>query len=268
MVTYICIMDAVFRALSDPHRRHVLDLLRARDGQTLSELETQFPEFTRFGLMKHLKVLEDASLITTRKSGRFKYHYLNPVPLQDIADRWISSFAAPWARGLSQLKWDLEQGNGTMTARPKHVFTTIIRTAPQALWDALLNPEMTQLYFPWRPVRTGGKAGTPYDRLAPDGTAAIAGEILEANPHSRLVITFAARWDDAVRNDTPSRVTYEIEQQGECCKLTVVHDEFEGETQTYRLVGNGWPVTLAGIKTLLETGKPLNYDPMAGGKAA
>jgi uncharacterized protein YndB with AHSA1/START domain/DNA-binding transcriptional ArsR family regulator len=263
-------MDAVFRALSDPHRRHVLDLLRVRDGQTLTELETQFPEFTRFGLMKHLKVLEDASLITTRKSGRFKYHYLNPVPLQDIADRWISSFAAPWARGLSQLKWDLEQGNGTMTAtaKPKHVFTTIIRTAPEALWDALVNPEMTRLYFPWRPVHTGGKAGTPYDRLAPDGTAAIKGEILEANPHTRLVITFAAQWEDAVRNDAPSRVTYEIEEQGECCKLTVVHDEFAGETQTYRLVGNGWPVTLAGIKTLLETGKPLNYDPMARGKAA
>src|SRR5262249_27084037 len=84
----------------------------------------------------------------------------------------------------------------------------------------------------------------------------------------RLVITFAARWDDTVRDDAPSRVTYEIEQQGECCKLTVVHDEFEGETQTYQLVGNGWPVTLAGIKTLLETGKPLNYDPMARGGAA
>ncbi|MGA7322945.1 MAG: SRPBCC domain-containing protein [Rhodomicrobium sp.] len=249
--------------MSDPHRRRVLDLLRQRDGQTLSDLETQFPEFTRFGLMKHLKILEDASLIATRKSGRFKYHYLNPIPLQDIADRWISSFAAPWARGLSQLKWDLEEGNEPMTAKPKHMFTTIIRTAPEALWDALVNPEKTQLYFPYRPVRTGGRAGTPYDRLALDGTAVIKGEVLEANPFTRLVITFAAQWDASVRNDPPSRVTYEIEQQAECCKLTVVHDEFEGETQTYRLVGDGWPATLSGLKTLLETGKPLQYDPMA-----
>jgi uncharacterized protein YndB with AHSA1/START domain/DNA-binding transcriptional ArsR family regulator len=256
-------MDAVFRALSDPHRRRVLDLLRQRDGQTLSDLESGFPEFTRFGLMKHLKVLEDASLIATRKAGRFKYHYLNPVPLQDIADRWISAFAAPWARGLSQLKWNFEEGNATMASKPQHVFTTIIRTVPEALWDALINPEKTQLYFPGRPVRTGARAGTPYDRLAPDGTAVIKGEVLEAVPLKRLVITFAALWDASVQNDAPSRVTYEIEQHGECCRLTVVHDEFEGETQTYRMVGGGWPATLSGLKTLLETGKPLNYNPMA-----
>src|SRR5450755_3945581 len=107
-------MDDVFRAFSDANRRRVLDLLREKDGQTLSDLEARFPGFTRFALMKHLKTLEDASLIATHKVGRFKYHYLNPVPLQEIADRWISSFAAPWARGLSQLKWDLEGSNAAM----------------------------------------------------------------------------------------------------------------------------------------------------------
>jgi uncharacterized protein YndB with AHSA1/START domain/DNA-binding transcriptional ArsR family regulator len=256
-------MDAIFRALSDPHRRRVLDLLRERDGQTLSELEERFPEFTRFGLMKHLKVLEDASLITTRKEGRFKYHYLNPIPLQQIADRWISSFAAPWARGISQLKWELEQGNAKMTAKPKHVFTTIIKTTPQALWDAVVDPAKTQLYFPNRPVRTGGKPGMAFDMLGPDGKVMVERKILEATPYTKLAVSFAAKWDASVESDAPSRVTYEIEQRGECCKLTVVHDEFEGETQTYRMAGDGWPATLSGLKTLLETGQPLNYNSRA-----
>jgi uncharacterized protein YndB with AHSA1/START domain/DNA-binding transcriptional ArsR family regulator len=260
-------MDAVFRALSDPHRRRVLDLLRGRDGQTLSELEAEFPEFTRFGLMKHLKTLEDASLIATRKVGRFKYHYLNPVPLQEIADRWISSFAVPWARSLSQLKWTLEGEHAAMDAKPKYVFTTIIRTTPEALWEALINPEMTQLYFPRCRIETTGKPGSKFDRVAPDGTVVITGELLEAQPLKRLVVTFAAQWDPAVQKDAPSRVTYEIEQQGECCKLTLLHDDFDGETVTYKLVGGGWPVALSGIKTLLETGKPLNYDYMTASRA-
>lgn len=261
-------MDDIFRALADPNRRRVLDLLREHDGQTLSDLETQFPEFTRFGLMKHLKTLEAASLIATHKTGRFKYHYLNPVPLQEIADRWISSFAAPWARGLSELRWHLEKGESSMA--PKHVFTTIIQTTPEALWDALTNPAITQQYFPRLAVRSSLKAGTSFDRVAPDGAVAIKGEVLEANPFNRLVITFAARWDENVQQDAPSRVTYEIEQHGECCKLSVLHDDFAAETTTYKLVGGGWPATLAGIKTLLETGKPLNYDPRAasGAKAA
>jgi uncharacterized protein YndB with AHSA1/START domain/DNA-binding transcriptional ArsR family regulator len=260
-------MDDVFRALSDPQRRRVLDLLRNKDGQTLSELELQFPDITRFGLMKHLKALEDASLIATRKVGRFKYHYLNPMPLQEIADRWISSFAAPWARGMSQLRWELEQGRSPMTAKPKHVFTTIIKTTPQSLWDALINPEQSAHYFPGCIIKTGGKPGTSFDRITPDGTTLIKGELLEATPPTRLVVTFAAQWSPEVQQDAPSRVTYEIEQEGECCRLTVVHDNFDGETETYRLVEGGWPATLSGIKTLLETGKPLNYDPRAVSRA-
>lgn len=260
-------MDDVFRALADRNRRRVLDLLREKDGQTLSDLETQFPEFTRFGLMKHLKTLEAASLIATRKVGRFKYHYLNPVPLQKIADRWISSFAAPWASALSELQWKLERGESPMAAKPKHVFTTIIQTTPEALWDALTNPSKTQLYFPRVSVRSSVQPGTPFDRVAADGSVTIKGEVIEANPFNRLVITFDAQWDDEVRKNAPSRVTYEIEQRGECCKLNVVHDDFDGETATYKQVGGGWPATLAGLKTLLETGKPLNYDPRASSSA-
>ncbi|MDX2264874.1 MAG: SRPBCC domain-containing protein [Hyphomicrobiales bacterium] len=256
-------MDDIFKALSDPQRRHVLDLLREKDGQTLSELELAFPSLTRFGVMKHLKVLEEASLVATRKEGRFKYHYLNPVPLQTIADRWISSFAAPWAQGMSQLKWELEKGYA-MTAKPKHVYTTIIRTTPAALWDALTNPERTPLYYYGSKVNNGGAKGAHFNYHAPDGSGEwITGKVLEMDAPRRLVTSFQGSWSPDMAGDAASRVTFEIEQQGEFCKLTLVHDEFDSETATYHAVGGGWPGILSGLKTLLETGKPLGYNPMA-----
>ena len=100
-------MDAVFRALADPTRRSLLDALFARDGQTLSELEHRLPQ-TRFGVMKHLRVLEDAGLITTRRRGREKLHFLNPVPIRLVHDRWVSKYSEPWVSGLTGLKDELE----------------------------------------------------------------------------------------------------------------------------------------------------------------
>jgi DNA-binding transcriptional ArsR family regulator len=100
-------MDEVFKALADPTRRELLDQLFERDGQTLSSLEERLP-MTRFGVMKHLKVLEEAGLVTTRKRGREKLHFLNPVPIRLIHDRWVSKYAAPWASALTELKHDIE----------------------------------------------------------------------------------------------------------------------------------------------------------------
>jgi DNA-binding transcriptional ArsR family regulator len=100
-------MDAVFRALADPTRRLLLDELYRRDGQTLTELESRV-EMTRFGVMKHLKVLEEAHLVTTRRRGREKLHFLNPVPIRLVHDRWVSKYAEPWAATLSGLKNALE----------------------------------------------------------------------------------------------------------------------------------------------------------------
>ncbi len=101
-------MDDVFKALADPTRRELLDALYERDGQTLSELEQRF-EMTRFGVMKHLKQLEGAGLVVTRRRGREKLHYLNTVPIRLVHDRWVSKYAEPWAAGLSQLKKDIEE---------------------------------------------------------------------------------------------------------------------------------------------------------------
>jgi DNA-binding transcriptional ArsR family regulator len=101
-------MDDVFRALADPTRRSLLDELFRADGQSLSALEQRLP-MTRFGVMKHLKVLEEAGLVVTRKRGREKLHFLNPVPIRLIHDRWVSKYAEPWVSGLSELKESLEE---------------------------------------------------------------------------------------------------------------------------------------------------------------
>src|SRR2546425_5429260 len=101
-------MAAVFRALADPTRRSLLDELFKEDGQTLSALEQRLP-MTRFGVMKHLRQLEEAGLVVTRRRGREKLHFLNPVPIRLVHDRWGSKYAEPWAAALSGLKTRLEQ---------------------------------------------------------------------------------------------------------------------------------------------------------------
>lgn len=112
MVTYdlgVLDDDAVFKALADATRRALLDSLAERDGRTLHELCAVAPEMTRFGVMKHLKVLEEAGLVVTRRRGREKLHFLNPVPIRQVHDRWVSKFSEPWAAGLGELKRNLEK---------------------------------------------------------------------------------------------------------------------------------------------------------------
>jgi DNA-binding transcriptional ArsR family regulator len=101
-------MDAVFKALADATRRSLLDALYEEDGQTLSALERRLP-MTRIGVMKHLRILEDAGLVTTQRRGREKLHFLNPVPIRQAYDRWVSKYAEPWAATLTGLKRELEE---------------------------------------------------------------------------------------------------------------------------------------------------------------
>jgi DNA-binding transcriptional ArsR family regulator len=100
--------DAVFKALADPTRQFLLDLLFARDGRTLTELESELA-MTRFGAMKHLRVLEDAGLVVTRKQGREKLHFLNPVPIRLVNDRWIDKYTERRVSALAELKSELEE---------------------------------------------------------------------------------------------------------------------------------------------------------------
>ncbi|GAC1351459.1 MAG: SRPBCC domain-containing protein [Polyangiales bacterium] len=254
----------MFKALADPSRRLLLDKLFKRDGQTLGALEEHLPAMTRFGVMKHLGVLEDAGLITTRKVGREKLHYLNPVPIRQVFDRWTSKYAKPFTRALVDLKKQLEgenyMNNDTQKAPPKHVYEVFIRTTPQKLWDAITKPEFTKQYFYGSLVKSDWKIGSPVVHADREGKPMIEGKVIEVDAPHRLVTTFASRYREGCQDtaqDRPSRVTWLIEQRGEACKLTLTHDDFDGETDTYKSVGSGWNPVLSGLKTLLETGKAL-----------
>src|SRR6478736_6502011 len=126
-------MAPTFRALADPNRRVLLDRLFERDGQTLGELCEYLPEMTRFGVMKHLGVLEEADLVTTVKVGREKRHYLNPVPIRLVHDRWIGKFAEPVVGALSAFKLQLESPMDTID----HVYAVYIKAPPDRVWRAI-----------------------------------------------------------------------------------------------------------------------------------
>jgi len=245
----VSFMDEVFRALADPTRRSLLDELFAEDGQTLTALEQRLP-MTRFGVMKHLKVLEEARLVVVRRRGREKLHFLNPVPIRLVHDRWVSKYAEPWAAGLAGLKRDLE--DRTM----EKVFEIYIKTTPERLWEAITSSELRRKYNFGVGVETDWSPGSPYKGVHASVPAPlIEGENLEVDPPRRLVQSFTALWSDEVRAAGASRVTWEIEQVEDSCRLLVVHDELP-EGASPELYG-GWPMILSGLKTLLETGEEL-----------
>jgi uncharacterized protein YndB with AHSA1/START domain/DNA-binding transcriptional ArsR family regulator len=242
-------MDAVFKALADPTRRGLLDALFEQDGQTLSALERRLP-ITRFGVMKHLKVLEEAGLVVAKKRGREKLHFLNPVPIRLVHDRWVSKYAEPWAAGLSALKAHIEEDV------MEKVFEIYIKTTPERLWKALTDDEMRQKYTFGVGVTSDWTPGSRYESGHPVAGVAISeGENLEVDPPRRLVQSFTALWSDDVKAEGTSRVTYEIEPVGDSCRLTVTHDQLR-EGANGELYG-GWPMILSGLKTLLETGELL-----------
>ena len=255
-------MDDLFKALADPTRRRILDLLREEDGRTLSAIEAAVPGMTRFGVMKHLKVLEAAHLVSSRKIGRSRFHYLNAAPLQVMADRWIAPFGRPAARAMSDLKTRLE-GNAEMTKessgeKPKLVYELIIRTTPADLWDAMTNPERTPNFYYDARVDADWRVGG-HIRYVAEGNTYIEGEILELEPERKLRTHIKALWEAGLENDPPTRETWTIEPlDGDLVKLTVVHDGFEEKTATYESAAGGWPMILSGLKTYVETGEPLS----------
>ena len=246
-------MNDVFRALADPTRRTLLDALFDRDGQSLRELEARC-DMTRFGVMKHLRVLEEAGLVVTRRRGREKLHFLNAVPIRLLHDRWVSKYAEPWVATLSDLKRGLE--GSTM----EKIFEIYIRTTPERLWKAITDPEMRARYTFGVHVESDWAEGSSYvgvtgpETVAP-GLTISEGENLEIDPPRRLVQSFRALWSDDVKAEGTSRVTWEIEAVGDSCRLTVTHDQLKEGANAE--VWGGWPMILSGLKTLLETGEQL-----------
>jgi uncharacterized protein YndB with AHSA1/START domain/DNA-binding transcriptional ArsR family regulator len=258
--------ESVFRALADPSRRQLLDLLYVRDGRTLGELEAHLP-MTRFGVMKHLRVLEEAGLIATRKVGREKLHYLNPVPIQLIANRWINKYSAARASALADLKAVLEgehKGEHAMTTaastqvRPKLVNQIIIHAPQTRVWEAVTTPEFTSRYYYGCALKSDLTPGSPFTYQMPNGAAIVEGEVVVSDPPNRLVHTYHSLWPP-MNEDAPTKVTWELETMpGGVTRVTVVHEDFAGETPTYQgLQSGGWAWILSNLKTLLETGAPM-----------
>ena len=242
-------MDEVFRALADPTRRSLLDELFREDGQTLRALEERH-QMTRFGVMKHLRQLEEAGLVVARRRGREKLHFLNPVPIRLVHDRWVSKYAEPWAAALSGLK-------STLEADLEKVFEIYIRTTPERLWAAITDGEMRSKYNFGNAVSSDWTPGSHFEMTNPKAPGVLGeGENLEVDPPRRLVQSMVALWSEDVKAEGTSRVTWEIEPIAEdSCRLTVTHDQLR-EGANAELYG-GWPMILSGLKTLLETGEQL-----------
>ncbi len=241
-------MDAVFKALADPTRRSLLDELFREDGQTLNALEERF-SMTRFGVMKHLKQLEEAGLVVTKRRGREKLHFLNPIPIRLVHDRWVSKYAEPWASALSDLKQRLENPM-------EKVFEIYIKTTPQRLWEAITDPEIRAKYNFGAAVHSDWTPGSRMELGSPNAGGLLGeGEILEVDPPRLLVHTMVALWSDDVKSEGSSRVTWQIEPVADSCRLTVTHDQLR-EGANEQLYG-GWPMILSGLKTWLETGELL-----------
>lgn len=241
-------MEEVFRALADPSRRALLDTLRDRDGQALSELEQALPEMTRFGVMKHLRVLAAAGLVTTRRDGRRKLHYLNPVPIRLIHDRWISRFAEPLVGAIAGLKAHLEASVST----PEHLYEVEIATTPERVWKAITDPIDTQQYWYGALSISDWQVGSRWTSESPHGEVYLDGEILEIDPPRRLVHTFHVVHEPEAAAEAASRIEWQITPIGDRCKLTLLHTGRGPATMEY--TSGGWETILGGLKELLETG--------------
>ena len=248
-------MAAVFRALGDPSRRLLLDRLFDRDGRTLGELTAALPEMTRFGVMRHLDVLEMAGLIETRKAGREKHHYLNPVPIRLVADRWIGKFAEPVVGRMAAIKHSLE---GPEMLAPDHVYSVMIRATPDRIWRAITDGVETERYYYGTRVDSDWSIGGRIVYAYPDGSVAADGEVLELEPERRLLMSFHPRWSSEIEAEGPVRMSWEIEPAGDgVSKLTVVTSGArEGGVIQAEFAG-GIVYIVSGLKTYLETGEPL-----------
>ncbi|MCX4918432.1 MULTISPECIES: metalloregulator ArsR/SmtB family transcription factor [unclassified Streptomyces] len=255
--------DAVFKALADPSRRRLLDLLHERSGLTLNELCDGL-DMRRQSVSQHVQLLEAANLVTSFRDGRRKLHFLNPVPIREIQNRWIWKFEDPHLATLDTIKRRAQEhamtspNTGTV---PDYVYTTYIRATAEQVWHALTDPELTSRFWGHAQV-SDWTVGSRVDHLRSDGSGIsdAAGSVLEVDRPRRLSFTFGepARADDPTSE--LSVVTFEIDSHRDIVKLTVTHGRLSS-TDERRAIGEGWPSVLANLKTLLETGDVLPQAP-------
>jgi uncharacterized protein YndB with AHSA1/START domain len=206
---------------------------------------------------QHLGLLEAANLITTVRRGREKLHYLNPVPLWEIQQRWIGRFEYPRLRTLKAIKQRAEEE--TMADRPDYVYVTYIQASPQRVWEALTDPDMTARYWGHSNV-SDWRVGSPWEHRRVDGSAIadVVGTVVESVPPRRLAMTFDAPGEAPPGG--PSKVTFDIEPYHEIVRLTVTHENLAGD-EALEAISEGWPAVCANLKSLLETGHTLPQAP-------
>ena len=248
-------IDAVFKALADPTRRYLLDRLHESNGQTLGEL-CQRIVMTRQSTTQHLAVLEDANLISTVWRGREKLHYLNPVPINEIQERWIEKFERPRLRALSTIKQRAEED---MADTPEFVYVIYIESTPENVWRALTDADLSAAYWGHGNV-SEWQEGSDWKHQRTDGTgiADVVGTVVESSRPNRLVITWSAPGEERARG--PSRVSFDIEPYREIVRLTVTHENLADETERNDSAA-GWSAVLSNLKSFLETGDALPQAP-------
>jgi uncharacterized protein YndB with AHSA1/START domain/DNA-binding transcriptional ArsR family regulator len=246
--------DEVFRALADPTRRRLLDRLHERNGQTLNELCAGL-DMRRQSVTQHLQVLEGANLVSLVRRGRERLHYLNPVPLHEMQERWIDKFERSPLRALSAVKRQAE--GDPVTADPSHVYVTYIASSADRVWEALLDADLTARYWGHSNV-SSWEPGARWEHRRTDGSgiADVVGTVLETDPPRRLVLTFEA--PDG--STAPTQLTFEIEEHADIVRLTVTHDGLVDRAAREAAMA-GWASVLANLKTLLETGDVMPQPP-------
>jgi uncharacterized protein YndB with AHSA1/START domain/DNA-binding transcriptional ArsR family regulator len=246
-------MAPVFRALSDPSRRLLLDSLYERDGQALGELSARLSQMTRFGVMRHLDVLEAAGLITTRRAGREKRHFLNPVPIRLVHDRWIGKFAEPVVGTMTAIKKSLEANPMSI---PDHVYSVVIKAEPDRVWRAITDGVETERYYYGTRVDSDWSPGGKIVYAYPDGSVAADGEVLEIESGRLVKMTFHARWDPEIEAEGPVTMAWQVEPAGEGLSQLTVTTSRMGAKTADSFVG-GVVYIVSGLKTYVETGAPM-----------
>lgn len=268
-------LDLVFKALADPTRRLLLDRLREQNGQTLGAL-CEHLGMARQSATQHLDILVRANLVTVVRRGRERFHYLNPVPIHEIQERWISGFEQPRLHLISAIKrqaeeyamTDLQEGQKPAPL-PTFVYVTYIRATAGQVWQALTDVDLTSRYWfhanvsDWRP-------GSTWEMRRIDGSGGLekVGRVLEADPPTHLVITFeqpSLEPEDRPPGG-PSVVRFLIEPHQEIVRLTVTHENLPDQ-QMLAGISRGWPAVLANLKSLLETGEVLPQSPFEVSRA-
>jgi uncharacterized protein YndB with AHSA1/START domain/DNA-binding transcriptional ArsR family regulator len=255
-------LDAVFKALADPTRRRLLDRLREQNGQTLGALCERL-DMARQSATQHLDVLVRANLVTVVRRGRERFHYLNPVPIHEIQQRWIAGFERPRLDAISAIKRRAEEYAMTHgpTPLPTFVYVTYIRATAEQVWQALTDADLTAQYWGHANV-SDWQPGSTWEHRLGDASGAVekVGRVIEAEPPTRLVFTFEVPGDEPPGG--PSVVTFLVEPHQDIVRLTVTHENLPDQRMLDG-ISHGWPAVLANLKSLLETGAVLPQTPFA-----